>query len=128
MISVAQLKPFPGQDPYNRPRPSYPEAVEVESDTDEWRSYTVKRIIDKRLRKFGRATVTQYLVKWDGYGQEFNEWRSLSWLDNCLELVEEYEQRQLAKPDLPGSQSQPPKARKSPPPAKRGRARPRKQR
>ena len=97
VVSIAQLEPFPEEDPYNRPRPDYPDAVEVEGDTDDWRSYVVERILDKRIRKFGRTTVTQYMVKWLGWGPEYNEWRSLSYLDNCLELVEEYEERQRTK-------------------------------
>ena len=36
-ISVTQLEPFPEiRDPYNRPRPTYPDAAEVEGDTDEY--------------------------------------------------------------------------------------------
>ena len=103
IISVAQLEPCPSQpDSYSRSRSDYPASVEVEGDIDDWKSYTVERIVNKRLRKFGRITVTQYMVKWSGYGPEFNEWRSLSYLNNCMKLVEEYEVRQEhTSEDLP---------------------------
>lgn len=95
VISIAQLEPASGvQDPYNRPRPHYPDAVEIEGDTEDQKSYEVERVLAKRIRKFGRTAVTQYLIKWLGYGPEFNEWKSLSALDHCLELIEEFEQRQ----------------------------------
>lgn len=143
VISVAQLEPCPSEeDPYHRPRPDYPESVEVEGDTDDWRSYTVERIVGRRLRKFGRTTVTQYLVKWEGYGPEFNEWRSLSYLDNCMDLVEEYENRLQAQPPPPQRRTKPTanppppptsvpataSPATAPPPPKRGRGRPRKER
>ena len=95
VISVAQLKSCSSQpDSYSRPRPNYPVSVEVEENTDDWKSYIVERIVDKRLRKFERITVTQYNIKWSSYEPEFNEWRSLSYLNNCMKLIEEYEAKQ----------------------------------
>ena len=99
VISVAQLEPVPaGEDPYRRPRPSHPDAVEMEGDTPQYQSYEVEKLVGKRLRRYKRTTVTQYLVRWVGYGPEYDEWRSLSALDNCLELVEEYEANQPVMP------------------------------
>ena len=35
--------------------------------------------------------MTQYLVRWREYGPEFDEWRSITALDNVMDLVEAYE-------------------------------------
>ena len=94
VISVAQLEPGPRPnepDPYSRPRPTHPASVEVEGDTPENQSYEVEKLVDKRIRKYGRTPVTQYLVRWLGYGAEYDEWRSISALENSMELVEQYE-------------------------------------
>ena len=126
VVSVAQLEPVPaGEDPYARPRPHHPEAVEVEGDTPEYQSYEVEKLVAKRQRKFNKTLVTQYMVRWVGYGPEHDVWRSLSALSNCLDLVEEYEARH------PDTSTQPSPAREGPQqpppaPARRGRGRPKK--
>ena len=95
IISVAQLKSCSSQpNSYSRSRPNYFAFVEIEGNTDDWKSYTVERIVNKRLRKFERITVTQYMIKWLNYESEFNEWRSLSYLNNCMKLIKEYETKQ----------------------------------
>ena len=92
VVSVAQLEPAPiDEDPYNRPRPDHPGSVEVEGDTEEWKSYEVEKMVKKRTRKYGNRPVAQYLIRWLGYGPEYDEWRSLAALGNCMELVEEFE-------------------------------------
>ena len=136
IIFVTQLEPCSNEkDSYRRLRSDYSNFVEIEGDTDDWRFYTMEKIIDKRLKKFGRITVTQYMVKWLGYGPEYNEWRSLSYLNNCLELVEEYEQRVATTEGLPKPAATPPAAAipatqpaaaAAVAPVKQGRGRPRK--
>lgn len=58
------LEPVPaGDDPYQRPGPDHPDAIDTEGDTEEFRSYEVKKLIAKRQRKYNRTLVTQYFVK-----------------------------------------------------------------
>ena len=137
VISVAQLEPVPKEsDPYARPRPTHPPAVEMEGDTEDFKSYEVEKLVGRRIRKFGRTETIQYLVRWLGYGSEHDTWRSLSVLDNSMELVEAYERQhppeslpkgRYAKPSPKPKGGVPPKAsvppRASAPP-KRGRGRP----
>lgn len=73
VISVTQLESAGESDPYDRKRPHYPGAVEVEGDSEFERSYEVEKIVDKRRRKYGQTMVTQYLIRWLGYGPEFDE-------------------------------------------------------
>jgi hypothetical protein len=97
VISVAQREPCPSSpDPYDCPRPDHPNAIETEGDTPQWKSYEVERIVDKRMRTYGSKKVAQYLLKWKGYGPEWNEWRSITKLGNCIDLVEDYESGNIA--------------------------------
>lgn len=91
IISVAQLEPRPSADPYGRPRPDYPDSVGTEGDTPQWKSYEVERIVDKRIRTYGSKKVAQYLHQWKGYGPGWNEWRSITKVGNCINLMEDYE-------------------------------------
>ena len=80
------------QDFYNRSRSDHFDAVEVDEDIEHEKSYEVERILAKRIRKYERIAVTQYLIKWLDYESEFNEWKFFSALDHCLKLIEEFEQ------------------------------------
>ena len=98
IISITQLKScFNESNLYNRFKSNYLDFVEMKNDIDDWKSYTMKRFVNKRLRKFERTTVIQYLMKWKNYDSKFNEWRSLFYLNNCLKLMKKYENRQVAK-------------------------------
>ena len=57
----------------------------------------MKRILNKRIRKFERITIIQYMIKWLDWELEYNEWRFYIYLNNCLKLVEKYEERQRTK-------------------------------
>ena len=94
VVSVAQLEPAPAEkDPYHRDRPHHPDEVEVEEipSTEYERNYEVEKVVNKRTRKFGRTQIRQYLVRWLGYGPEYDEWKPLSKLQGCLQLIEAYD-------------------------------------
>ncbi|GAB5489773.1 MAG: hypothetical protein Pars2KO_33430 [Parasphingorhabdus sp.] len=61
-----------------------PELVEGQEE------YEVERIVDHRERRRGRQTVTEYLVKWRGYGMEEALWLPFSELQNALQAVADY--------------------------------------
>ena len=73
IIFVIQLKSFSDKIFYNRFRFDYSNFVEMKNDTNDWRSYTMKRIVDKRFKKFERIIVTQYMIKWLNYESKYNE-------------------------------------------------------
>ena len=93
VFSIAQLEPVPNpkSDPYHRERPDEPPSIFVEGDTDEYKSYEIDRLINKRVITKGRGQATEYLVKWKGYGPQHDRWRNVKDLQNALELVQEYE-------------------------------------
>ena len=52
-----------------------------------------KRTIGGRARP---REVTQFLVKWEGYGHEHNSWESEDNLKNSLECIQDYWTRENA--------------------------------
>lgn len=72
VFTIAQQEPYSdSQDnPFNRPRLTHPPPVYVEGDTDEWQSYRIKRLLNRRITRRGRGWMTEYLVRWVGYGPE----------------------------------------------------------
>ena len=102
VMSVTNLKPVPpGEDPYNRLYNDHPPPVEEDRDLDdEWKSFYIEKLLDHRLRHYGRGKqIIKYLVKQTGYGLEFNEWYREDLLDNAIKLMLEYEIHQNSNLD-----------------------------
>ena len=93
VFSVAQLEPAPSptDDPFNRPRPHIPPAVFVDGDTDAVKFFEVDRLLNKRIVKRGKSRAVEYLVRWTGYGPEWDRWYNIKDLDNAADLVRNYE-------------------------------------
>ena len=91
VISIAQLEPAPvGEDPFHRPPVNdEPPAVEMEFPEENPDQYEVERIADRRKvrRHF------KYLVKWKGYGPQWNSWHGIEDLTHCMEFVDAYNER-----------------------------------
>lgn len=87
VFSIAQLEPTsaPGSDPYERPIPTLPEAVNAQQN-----SFEVERIINKQSYRKGKGWCTKYLVRFLGYGPEFDQHINVKDL-HCDELITEYE-------------------------------------
>jgi hypothetical protein len=75
VISVEHLElaPTPSADPFERPTPDHPLAIDDEAHADQW---LVDRLLDRRIRHVGRyrKEVVKYLVQWKGYGPEWHQW------------------------------------------------------
>ena len=94
IISIVQLKSALNiQNSYNRFRSNHSNTVKIEKNTKYDKFYEIERILAKRIRKYKRIAITQYLIKWFEYDHEFNEWKSISTLNNCLNLVQDFEQK-----------------------------------
>ncbi len=64
---------------------------------DEEPLYEVEAIVDHHDASFRHKTVRKYLIKWKGYGHEFNSWERDSNLVNCAEALAEYWQKRNAR-------------------------------
>ena len=73
MISVFQLESAEIKNPYEKKRPYYPNSIKMEGNTNFDKSYEVEKIINKRIKKYEKIIMTQYLIRWLGYGPEYNE-------------------------------------------------------
>ena len=67
----------------SNPRNSLPKSARKVPVREE---YVVEKILD--MKKQGSAV--KYLIKWEGFDDEFNSWEPKSNLNNCLELVERF--------------------------------------
>ncbi len=64
VISIAQLKSTKDDsDLFDRSRSINSDLVKMNEDTSTKRSYEVERILKKRIRKYEKITVKQYLIK-----------------------------------------------------------------
>jgi hypothetical protein len=118
VISVAQLSPTPpGDDPFDRqPVPPGPvEDSQASTDSAEGEDYEVEVILQHKLVR-GKY---KYLIKWKGWGNEHNVWKTEYELRHTPRLLEEYWHRR-------GGQPVPPSAVNAPAEPKRKRGRPRK--
>ena len=89
VISVEHLEPAPAPsaDPFERPTPDHPPAIDDSAHADQW---SVEKLIDRRTRRVGRyrKEVVEYLVQWTGYGPEWNQW--IKEEDVSDDLIREY--------------------------------------
>jgi len=114
VFSIAHLEPAPlGKDPFERPLPEQPDSVYVDGDDEFNKSYEIERILQKRITQTG---LIRYLIRWTGYGPEFDEWRLESQLSNARDLINAFENELKAKREEMSQQSK-----------KGGRGRPRKE-
>lgn len=91
---VTQLEPAPkpSNNPFRRPRPHHLPAVFFDGDTDSFKSFVIDRLLNKRTIKRGKGLTIEYLVRWTGYGPEWDRWYNVKNLDNAAELVREYKE------------------------------------
>lgn len=75
VILIIYLEPaFYGDNPFNRLKDDHSPPVEKTDYNNEWRDFRIETLIDRRLRRYERGKkIIEYLVKWKGYGLEFNE-------------------------------------------------------
>lgn len=92
VISVVYLDPAPNtEDPYGRTAPPPPPVVKNADDVDaEWE---VEAIVKKRVSRGTRnkPEKIEYLVRWKGFGSEYDDWIEEGNLESCARLVREYE-------------------------------------
>ncbi len=74
VFSVALLEPAPSptEDPFSCPYPTHPPPVFVDGDTDSVKFFKVEHLLNKRTIRRGHDNSVEYLVRWKGYGPEWD--------------------------------------------------------
>lgn len=83
IISIIQLKLHSDNDSYNRFISIHSDSVYVEKNTLFNKLYEVKKIMDKRIKRYNKIAITQYLIRWLNYGPEYDEWKFIPFFQNC---------------------------------------------
>ena len=83
-------------DLYDRKRSHYFDSIKIESDTEFEKSYEVKKIVNKKIRKYEKTWIIQYLIRWLDYESEYDEWKNLAALIDCMNLIYDYEKNETA--------------------------------
>ena len=110
VVSIAQLEPSEGVNPYHRRRLDHSGPVEIERITLDQAadrepdnstlpsdSYEVEQILDKRIRRYGRSKPkVEYRVKWLGWGPKWNQWVPEKDCAGSRELISKFEKGQDA--------------------------------
>ncbi len=92
VIFVTQLE-FASQDSYKRLKLDHLDFVFVKEDIETYKSYEIERILNKRTRQYKKIKMNQYLIRWKKYESKFDEWKSLSELKNCIDLIKDFERK-----------------------------------
>jgi hypothetical protein len=96
VIFIAQLKSAKDDsDSFDRSRSTNSESVKmINENTSTERSYEVERILKKRMRKYEKITVKQYLMKWKDWESKHNIWKSEKNCENVKHLIAKFHNRQ----------------------------------
>jgi hypothetical protein len=97
IIFVIQLESASDSNSYNRSRSTNSDSVETMSDTSIKKSFEIEKVLKKRIRKYERTKITQYLMKWLEWELEHNSWVSAKDCSNFMKLIMNFENRQTAR-------------------------------
>ena len=86
VFHVSLLKAYK-EDSINPPPPSPPEPL-VNDDGEE--EYYVQELLKHRVRRIGRRSRLEFLVRWTGYGPDADEWLPLADVEET-EAYDRYE-------------------------------------
>lgn len=75
IFTIAQLEPIPNlaSNLFWWPQSNYLDNVFVEKNTDSYKSFEIKHLINKHIIKWDDHKKVQYLIYWKRYGPEFDK-------------------------------------------------------
>jgi hypothetical protein len=105
IIFVTQLKSA-STNSYKRVRSNHFDFIFVEKNISIEKFYEIEQILIKRVRQYEKIKINQYLIRWKDYESEFDEWKSISNLKNCMSLVKDFEQKKRTRTQTTRSQKE----------------------
>ena len=86
------MEPYlaPTADFFDKPRPTYPPPVYIDSDIFKIQSFKIERILNKRIIKKGYNKATEYFIRWKEYSPEHDKYYNIKDLNNANKLVDDY--------------------------------------
>ena len=81
LLRPREAKRFPDRLADYRPPPTI-----IDNEPE----YEVEKILQKRVRKYGKGSRVEYLIHWKGYPSEEDTWEPLRELTHCDELIQEF--------------------------------------
>ena len=94
IVSVRRMLPFPD-------KPAASDTWQI-SDPETGGQWPVHSVVGRRQTKANGVPVTQYKVRWSGFGPLYDKWIERCHLDTIAHLISQYEESQgIAPPPLP---------------------------
>ena len=87
VINIQHLKKYDADDTY-RDRTTLPESFVRKTESQE---YEVEKIVGHK--RVGKKALLRYLIRWTGYGPQFDTWATARDLKNSAEILSEYRKR-----------------------------------
>jgi transposase InsO family protein len=94
VVSIAQLEPFV-EDSFNRVQPP-PPPVTIEGEEE----YEIEAVVKSAMRGKGRNRRLHYLLRWKGYGPEYDTWVPEEDMEHARELVDDFVRAERDKMEI----------------------------
>jgi hypothetical protein len=89
VISVTQIESISNSffDSFHRSRSEESESIHMKKNIDKIKFFEIDKLINKQFMN----REVEHLVRWKKYESQYDEWRSISKLQNVLKLINDYE-------------------------------------
>ena len=90
VILIIQLESADTADLWKHSTLTDSSAVSVTEDTDNWRFYKIKKLVDHRERIYSDKTIKKYLIRWKKYSAIYNKWYNKDLFTDADNLIAVY--------------------------------------
>ncbi len=94
VIFVAQLE-LASKESNKRVKSNHFDSVFVKRDISIEKFHEIEQMLIKRTRQYETIKINQYLIRWKDYESKFDQWKNIFDLNNCIDLMKEFEQKKI---------------------------------